>query len=154
MSLGNPFSRESFSLHRVQKIWALLLRPAFGRGRCRSLEPLKLLQGVGLEGGGRAVVRFMSQVVLNAVEADTACSALVVVTKRQGRENTGTAVPWNLSQTGPLAQVNWAISFRAGAACPTGRNFLLHCQAQNGGRWGRGSSSGSSGSGSCSSSVS
>lgn len=91
----------------------------------------------------------MSQVVLNAIEADTAGGALVVVTKRQRRENTATAVPWNFSQTGPLAQVNWAISFGAGAACSTGRNFLLHGQAQNGGRWGRGSSTGSSG-GSCS----
>lgn len=99
---------------------------------------------MGLEGGGRAIVGFMSQVVLNAVEADTAGGALVVVSKRQGRENTATAVPWNITQTGPLAQVNRAISFRAGASCPTGRNFLLHCQAQNRWRRCRGSSSGSS----------
>lgn len=101
---------------------------------------MKLLQGVWLEGGGRTIVRFMSQVVLNAVEADTAGGALVVVTKRQGRENTATAVPRNLSQAGPLAQVNWALSLRTGVACCTGRNFLLHCQAKNRRRWGSGSS--------------
>lgn len=75
----------------MQKFWALLLRLAFGRGGGRSLEPVKLFQGVGLEGGGRAIVGFMSQVVLNAVEADTAGGALVIVSKRQGRENTATA---------------------------------------------------------------
>lgn len=144
MSLGNPLSRESFSLHRMQKVWTLLLRPAFGRGRGRSLEPVKLLQGVGLKGGGRAIVCFMSQVVLNAVEADTAGGALVVVTKRQGRENTATAVPWDLSQTGSLAEVNRAISFWTRTTCTAGRNFLLHCQAQNGGRRGSGGSSSSS----------
>lgn len=144
LSLGNPLSRQSFSLHRVQMIWPLLLRPAFGRGRGRTLEPVKLLQGMGLEGGSRAIVGFMSQVVLNAVEADTAGGALVVVCKGQGRENTAAAMTWYLSQTGPLAEVNRAVSFRAGAACPAGRNLLLHCQAQNRGRWCSGSGSGSS----------
>lgn len=105
---------------------------------------MKLFQGVGLKGGGRAIVCFVSKIILNAVEADTAGSALVVITKRQGRKNTATALLWNLSETRPLAQVNWAISFGAGAACSAGRNFLLYCQAQNGGGWGRGSSSDSS----------
>lgn len=78
---------------------------------------MKLLQSVGLEGGGRAVVCFMSQVVLNTVETDAAGCALVVVGERQGWENAAAAaaaaaaVPWSLSETGPLAQVDWAISF-------------------------------------------
>lgn len=114
---------------------------------------MKLLQGVGLEGGGGAIVGFMSQVVLNAVEADTAGGALVVVGKRQGREDTATAVPRSLSQTGPLAEVNRAISFGAGAARPAGGNFLLHDQAQNRGRWCGGSSGGGRGGSSSSGSV-
>lgn len=40
---------------------------------------MKLLQGVGLERRGGAVVGFMGQVVLDAVEADAARRALVVV---------------------------------------------------------------------------
>lgn len=146
LSLAHPFSRQSFGLQRVQKIWALLLRPTFGRGRGRSLEPLQLLQGVRLESGGGAIVCFMGQIVLNAVKADAARSTLVVVTKGQGGENAAAAaVLGSLSQSGPLAQVNRAVSFRAGASCPTGRNLLLHCQAQDGGRRSRGSSSGSGG---------
>lgn len=88
---------------------------------------MKLFQGVGLKGCGRAIVCFMCQVVLNAVEADTAGSALVVVGKRQGREDTTAAVPRNLSQTGPLAEVNRAITFRTGAAGATRGDLLLHC---------------------------
>lgn len=150
MSLGHPLSRQSFSLHGVQVIRALLRKSAFGRGRGRTLEPVKLLQGMGLEGGSGAIVGFMGQVVLNAVEADTASSALVVVCKRQGRENTAAAaMAWDHSQAGPLAEVNRAISFWARAVFLAGRNLLLHCQAQDGGRWCRSShSSGGSGGGS------
>lgn len=74
---------------------------------------MELLQGVWLEGGGGTIVGFMSQVVLNAVEADTASGTLVVISEWQGRKNTAVTVPWSLFKTGPLAQVNRAISFRA-----------------------------------------
>lgn len=157
LSLGDPLCRESFGLHRVQDVGTLLLRPAFGRSRGRSLESLKLLQGVRLQGGGGAVVGFVSQVVFDAVEADAAGRAFVVVAERQRRKKAAAAaaaaVARRLPQAGPLAQVDRAVAFRAGASCPAGRDFLLHCQAQNGGRRGGGGSRGSSSGGGGSSSV-